>query len=237
MNSNEQITEAATGFERDCRSDFEKAVTALIALAFLHQEQGAEFLWDSDPELDAEANRILRGLSDSVAQAARKRARMVIEAFGWSVTDGAADDDTVERLDQQGSFLKELLEIWVALAFVDGIGKEELRINVMRYLSNPYASPHWARLPKGLASWGTGYQTNILKQMQTIGFGEITDLVRSAEQEDAERKGADYYTIHRGSGYLCPACDARCGVRIPISVPFHKTHARCVCWVDYHYPG
>ena len=54
--TNETIIAQAAAFKTDARKEFEVAVAALIALAFRYKHLGANFLWDSVPDLEEEAN-------------------------------------------------------------------------------------------------------------------------------------------------------------------------------------
>ena len=240
--TNERIAQVAAGYKKTARDLFEKAVADLVELAFRYSNLGANFLWDADPVLDAEANRILRGLSDEAARKAKELAMKLIEEANWAdgedaweETENGDDRDILFLFDQQGSFLKELLEIWIALAFVNGMTQNYLRITLLRYLSNPYAAPMWRGLPAGLLKWGRGYQRDIIAQIALIGQDAIINTARYAEWMDASENGATYYIRRRGSNYDCPQCDEECGIPIPISVPFSESHPRCMCWPEYHF--
>lgn len=237
---NERIVAQAAAYKADARRLFEDTVAALIALAFRYHSQGANFLWDSDPVLERECNAILRGLSESARDAAKKRALLLIEEAGWSedawdVVEGEGEDSLLWRFDMVGSHLRELLEIWIAIAFVEGMTQSYLKICVLRYLGNPYASPMWSRLPAGLLKWGRGYQKNLIEQIALIGQDAIIGAVRYAEWEDALERGADYYIRRRGSYYPCDVCEGLANKPIPIEVPWDFTHARCVCWPEFHF--
>lgn len=240
--TNERITQEAAEFKGDARRLFEEALAALIALAFKYKSMGANFLWDADPVLDAEANKILRGLSDNAVAAAKARVARIIEEadwgdaeYAWDATSEMGGTPVLTRFDMAGSHLKELMEIWIAIAFVQGMTQTYLKISVMRYLTSPYASSLWSRLPKNLLSWGSGYQRNLVNQIALIGQDAIISAVRYAEWAVASGNGATYYIRRRGSSFYCPECDAQCGHPIPISIPFFESHARCMCWPEYHF--
>lgn len=236
MLDRDHLAKSAASFKRAAQRDFDKAVKELIALAFKYAKARADFLWDMDPELDAEANRILRNLSDTLAEKAKAIARAEVEDMLDEYDfEEAWDDETVSRFDQQGSFLKELLEIWIALAFVNGIRQGELRVLVSRYLANPFTSPLWKGIPPGAIAWGRGYSMNILEQLAVIGQNAIIASARTVEWAYAAEKGADYYIRRRGSFYDCPECDSLCGYPIPIGTPFEFLHSRCMCWPEYHF--
>ncbi len=242
MVSNEKLIEQAAAYKRDARRLFEDAVAALIALAFRYESLGDNFLWDADPILEREANAILRSLSDRAQEAAKARALEIIREadltegeYAWDSTEDSWDEPVLTRFDMVGSHLRELLEIWIALAFVEKMTQSYLKISVLRYLANPYASPMWSRLPAGLMKWGKGYQKNLVDQIAVIGQTAIIGAVRFAEWSDAAERGAAYYIRRRGSNFNCPECDSLAGYPIPITEPFEETHARCMCWPEYHY--
>lgn len=241
MLDNETLTKKVAAFKKESRKDFDKAVAALIALAFLHKDMGADFLWDKDPALDAEANRICRELSDTLTEKAKDLARDAVKELDdydieefWDVARDEWFVPITTRFDQQGSFLKELLEIWVALAFVYGLSQGELRVEISRFLANPFLSPLWRGLPMDILKWGRGYSKNIAEQIAVIGQNAILSAVRLAEWQNAKDNGATYYIRRRGSGYDCPDCDDLCGYPIPIDEPFEFLHSRCMCWAEYH---
>lgn len=244
MLNNETLAQKAASFKRDSRKEFDKAVAALIALAWNYAYMGEDFRWDADPELYAESLRICRDLSDTLAERARAIAEQVardgLDDFdmdeAWE--RGADEEDgesTLVRFDQAGAHLLDLLEIWIALAFVHGLGETELRVEISRYLSNPYLSPLWKGVPKDALKWGRGYMKDIPLQLAVIGQDAIISATRYAEWVDAQAKGAEYYIRRRGSGYDCPECDDLCGYPIPIETPFEFLHARCMCCPEYHF--
>ena len=241
--TNERIIEAASAFKTDAKRLFEDAVAALIALAFRYSKFGVNFIWDSDPVLDRECNAILRDLSESLARKAKEKASAIIEEEGWEdwedealeAAEGEGENGILWRFDMAGSHLRELLEIWVALAFAEKMTPAYLKILVLRYINNPYASPLWSRLPAGLLKWGRGYQKDLIAQIVLIGQDSIVDAVRRAEWLDAMERGAAYWIWRRGSNYDCPECEENKGRVFPMDVPFDTLHARCMCWPEYHY--
>lgn len=238
--TNEQITEQAAAYKKDARRLFEDAVAALIALAFRYKHLGVNFLWDADPVLERECNAILRDLSEKARDAAKKRATALIEEAGWDedaldAFDGEDEGSMLWSFDMAGSHLRELLEIWVALAFADGMTPAYLKILVIRYIANPYASPLWSRLPKSLLKWGRGYQKDLINQIALIGQDGIIASVRRAEWMDAVGRGATFWVWRRGSNYDCPECEANKGRVFPMDVPFDTLHARCLCYAEYHF--
>lgn len=243
MLNNDILASKAASFTKDSRKEFDKAVAALISLAFRYGYMGADFLWDKDPNLYDEAMRICRNLSDALAERAKAIAmELVAGSFDYYDFDEDWDAERDEwyipvltRFDQQGSFLMELLEVWIALAFVHSISRGELLVMVSRYLSNPFSSPLWRGLPNDILNWGRGYRKDIAKQISVIGIDAIIASVRAAEWQDAAAKGATYYIRRRGSNYDCPECDEECGKPIPIETPFEFLHSHCMCWPEYHY--
>lgn len=250
MPSNEDIARAAAAYKRDSRKEFDRAVAALVALAFEYRRLGADFLWDADPGLDARANEICRDLSDSLARKAKEEARRICaDALGdgfdeaWEETQEAASEEDadgltpplLERLDRQGSLLKELLEVWVALAFVYGLTEGVLLVEISRYLATPFLSRYWRDLPRDILAWGRGYPKDIAGQLEVLGQNAIIATARRSEWKEAKDAGATYYIRRRGSTYDCPDCDDLCGYPIPIEVPFEFVHSRCMCTAEYHY--
>ena len=242
--NNDSVLRAAASFKRDASREFDKAVRALLDIVWSKREPTRDFRFTDDPALDAEANAILRGLSDALVEKAKARAEALIRESiadydfeeAWDYVD--EEDKTTPllwRFDMQGSHLKDLLEIWIALAVVNNIHKAELRVLISRYLNNPYASPLWKGVPKGALAWGRGYSKNILDQIGIIGQNAIIGTARRAEWEDESAKGATYYIRRRGSYFDCPDCDSLCGYPIPIEVPFEIKHSRCCCFPEYHY--
>ena len=239
---NDVIIAQVKAFKAESRQEFEKAVEALVALAFRYRSMGANFLWDADPVLEQEANAILRGLSDTLAAKAKARALAIIRREEWGWEEDAWEDANergdvplLTRFDQQGSFLRQLLEIWIAIAFVEKISQSYLTILIIRYLANPYQSSFWKGLPKGLLNHGPGYQRDIIEQLALIGSDAIIGSVRLAEWMDARDNGATYYIRRRGSFYRCDECQDLANKPIPIEVPWDFTHARCMCYPEFHY--
>lgn len=240
MLDNDKLAWSAARFKTDASREFDKVVKALVALAFKYAKAGADFLWDMDPELNDEANRLLRQLSDDLVEKAKAEARAIFDDE-WDEDDfeeaweRELNDGILTRFDMEGSHLKELLEIWIALAFVNGISQGELRVLISRYLSNPFTSPLWSGLPTDILKWGSGYSRNIVNQLAVIGQNAVISSARFAEWRNAMANGATYYIRRRGSSYHCPECDEMCGYAIPISTPFQFLHSRCMCWPEYHY--
>lgn len=244
--SNERIVSEAAAFRREASREFDRAVKALLDLVWSRRAPTRDFRFTDDPEIDAEANAILRGLSDTLVAMAKARAEAIIRdqlpeydlgeewEEDWESVDDEDDTTLLWRFDMEGSHLRDLLEIWIALAVTNGIAKSELRVLISRYLNNPYASPLWAGVPKGALAWGRGYSKNVLEQITIIGQNAIVGASRRAEQRDARREGATYYIRRRGSGYDCDICEDLADVPIPIEEPFDIPHSRCMCYPEYH---
>lgn len=243
MLEQDRLVKTVAAFKRDASREFDKALKALIDLAWESGDLNENFLWENDTALDDKANAILRGLSESLAEAAKARAREAVrEALdfydfdeAWGQVDGEGNDALLFRFDMQGSHLKELLAIWIALAVVNRIGKTEMRVLVSRYLNNPFASPLWRGLPADAIRWGRGYARNILEQLAVIGQNAIIGSARYAEWMDARDAGAEYYVRRRGSYYDCDTCDELANKPIPIQVPFEVPHPRCCCFPEYFF--
>lgn len=235
MPDRDRLSGNAAAFKNYVSREFDRAVKELIDLAWEEGAPTANFLWESDQTLDEKANAILRGLSDTLAQKAKALAEEAVRSEAEFYEDDDEWEEAKERMDMAGSHLKELLEIWIALAAVNGIGRGELRVLISRYLNNPYASPLWKGLPKDVIKWGRGYGKNVLEQLAVIGQDAIINAGRRTEWMNARENGAKYYIRRRGSSYDCPDCDSLCGYPIPIDTPFEWLHSRCMCWAEYHY--
>ncbi len=245
--SNDRIVSEAAAFKRDAAREFDKAVKALLDLVWARRSPTSDFRFTDDPQLDAEANAILRDLSDTLVAKAKARAEAIIRAsladydFGedwdedWEPEEDEYGTPILWRFDMEGSHLRDLLEIWIGLAVANRIAKSELRVLISRYINNPYASPLWAGVPKGALAWGRGYSKNIPEQLAVIGQNAIVGASRRAEQRDERENGATYYIRRRGSNYDCDVCDDLCGFPIPIDVPFDIPHSHCLCIAEYHY--
>lgn len=241
--SNQRIVKEAAAFKADASKEFDKAVKALLDLVWSYGNPTEDFLFEADPELDAKANAILRGLSDNLVARAKARAAAIVReslggyGFDESWEEAADEDDAtiIFRFDMEGSHLKELLEVWIALAAVNAIRKSELRVMISRYLKNPYASPLWKGIPLDAIKWGRGYSRDIIDQLALIGQNAIVGTARHAEWMKELENGAAYYIRRRGSNYDCAVCDEMANKPIPISIPFQFLHSRCMCWPEYFY--
>ena len=202
--SNDRLISEAAAFKREAAREFDKAVKALLDLVWAKRAPSRDFRFTDDPEIDAEANAILRGLSDTLVAMAKARAEAVIREsltdydFGeewtedWESANDEGDEPLLWRFDMEGSHLRDLLEIWIGLAVLNGISKSELRVEISRYLKNPYASPLWRGVPKGALAWGRGYSKDIVDQIAVLGQNAITMAARRAEQRNEKDNGATY---------------------------------------------
>lgn len=240
--SNRRLVREAAEFKADASKEFDKAVKALLDLVWSYGNPSEDFLFGADPELDAKANAILRGLSDNLVARAKARAEAVVRdsvgyGFGESWEEAADEDDAtiLFHFDMEGSHLKELLEVWIALAAVNSIRKSELRVMISRYLKNPYASPLWKGIPLDAIKWGRGYSRDIIDQLAVIGQNAIVTAARHAEWMRESENGASYYIRRRGSSYDCDVCEEMANKPIPISIPFQIPHSRCMCYPEYFY--
>lgn len=232
MLSNETLISEAARFKTNAKSRFDKALAALLALAWKYQHLGSDFSFDADRELYSRALEICREMSDGCMADAQDHIRNM---FGEEFEMGDAyGRDALERMDMAGSHLLELLNIWVALAFANGYTQAYTRISIGRYMNNPFASGMFGAWGRDVLKWGRGYDKNLINRLAVIGQNLIIDETRRMEWMDEKAKGAKYYIRRRGSGYDCDICDENCGFPIPISVPYERIHSRCVCWPEYH---
>lgn len=233
------VENEAAAFKKDGRKRFEDALAALIALGFSRSDLGDNFLWESDPELREKALAVCREMSDGCLADAKERAKRLcddsLDYYDFDVAWDLVENEARESFDMEGSHLLSLLEIWLALAFVNGFTEAYLKIMILRYIGEPYASPLWGNLPGGLLAWGKGYRKNIIDQISVIGQNAIIGSSKHAEFVDAVAKGATYYIRHRGSNFLCLECDALCEYPIPIDNEIGQTHANCMCWNEYFF--
>lgn len=233
MLSNETLTREAAKYKSDSTKRFDVALTALLALAWQYKHLGGDFSFTADPELYAKALAICRDMSDGCLKDAENHIKSLFEEeFEADYVDG---EDAIERFDMAGSHLLELLNLWIALAFINGYSQAYTKISIGRWMNNPFASGLFGAWGKDVLKWGRGYDKNLINRLAVIGQNLIIDTARKREWEQEKEKGATYYIRRRGSGYDCPDCDDLCGYPIPIEVPFERLHARCCCRPEYHY--
>ena len=231
MLNNDTLTKAAAWFKSDAQKRFDKALAALVALAWKYKYLGGDFRFDADPELYAEALRICREMSDGCLEDAQKIIQSLFEEE--DALDEEYVEDTLQRFDMAGSHLISLLDLWIAFAFENNIPQRYTVISVVNFLNNPFTPGLFKEVAKQSVQWGTGYSRNLVNQITVIGQNFIIDRARLREWIDESAKGALYYIRRRGSNFECPECDDMCGFPIPIDVPFERLHSRCVCWPEY----
>lgn len=239
MIDNATLTDTLADYKKRSKRRFEDTLALLIALGYRREDLGENFLWETDPSLDEECLRILREMSEGYLEEARDFAEEVcndaLDYFDFDAAWETQSEGLLERFDMQGSHLRSLLEVWLALAFVNGLTQQALKVYVSRFIGNPYASPLWKGLPQGIVSWGRGYGVNIMEQLAVIGQNAIIGSVRYAEWVDAMAQGAEYYIRRRGSTYDCDVCGEMANKAYPIDVPFEVPHSRCMCYPEYHF--
>ena len=227
------INETAA-YRKDARRHFDKAVAALVALAWPYRKEG--FTFGPDFALYDDALDICINLSDQCAESARKRLLRAIEGLEW---DGEWEEDydidTQKRMDMAGTHLLALASIWVSVAAVNGWTESYTLVMVSRYIHNPFLCPAWKNIPLDTLSWGRGYAKDIAEQLALIGQGIIISAALRIDQQLEQRNGASYYIRRRGSNFDCDTCDELANKPIPIDVPFYFPHPRCVCFPEYHY--
>lgn len=241
MPNNEALTKTAAAFKPRAQRHFEEALEALLELAWKYKDSiTGEFRFDADPDLYNEALRICMEMTDKASKDVRALVEAIIndslDDADWEAAwDEVYDSNAVAVFDMAGSHLLAMLAIWITLAVQSGWSQSYTRITILRYISNPYASPEWRHIPVTALAWGKGYGKDLVSRLTVIGQNLIIAAFRYAEWVDARAKGATYYIRRRGSNYYCPACDALCGYPIPIETPWEELHSRCMCFAEFHY--
>lgn len=238
MIPNEDIVNEAASFKKDADKRFKDALALLIALGFKHRDLGDSFTWSADEDMYAEALRICREMSDGLVSDCRERAYRLMEALDYADDQVSFERDLEanrESFDNAGSHLLDLLAMWLIIAFNKDLTKGYLRVAVIRYLKNPFASPFWGGMSKDVLKWGSGFRRDILSQIGVIGQNWIVSSARYAEWVDEMAKGAVYYVRRRGSGYDCEMCESIAGIPIPIDTPFELLHSNCMCYPEYFF--
>ena len=233
MIKNEKLTIEAAKYKTEAKSRFDNALAALLSLAWEHKSMGDSFSFQADPAMYERALEICRELSEQCMKDAEAIVRTIFDEEIEMDSDAA--DKALESFDMAGSHLLQLLDAWVVVAFSNGYSMAYTSISVVRYMNNPFASGMFGAWGKDVMKWGRGYERNIINQLAVIGQNLVIDVVRLEEWKRESKNGATYYIRRRGSSFDCPTCDEQCGTRIPISVPFVRTHSRCCCWPEYHY--
>ena len=119
--SNDRLVAEAAAFKREAAREFDKAVKELLDLVWAKRVPTRDFRFTDDPEIDAEANAILRDLSDTLVAKAKARAEAIIRAsladydFGeewtedWEAANNEDGEPLLWRFDMEGSHLRDLL--------------------------------------------------------------------------------------------------------------------------------
>ena len=239
MLDNDELIRESAAYKRDSGRRFDKALAALLALAWKHKKMGKDFAFEADENLYAAAIQICIEMSDGCAADARKRLSAILELHLDYYDDDAAwdevEDSAIESFDMAGSHLLILLDVWIAVALVNGYTKEHTKSLIIQYLRNPLASGLLTPEQAKSLEWGRGYMKDVREQLALIGQDAIIGGARYAEWVDAMAQGAAYYIVRRRSDYHCPLCDSLANYPIPIEEPFEPRHARCVCQPEYHF--
>lgn len=203
-------------------------IRQILNLAMRYSMQGDSFSFDKNADLDKEVDRLLIELSDLIMEEAERRALKDVpeedkdKVLVW-IRRKQGDMDLTERMDQHSSNLKYILGVYLADAFAKKMNRADIIGGVMTYINT------------NKEHFGRGMNSNPMKGMILTGETAILDGFHEETILDAERNGAEYYEIHRGSDYDCPDCDEVCydggGYRryhiyeeLPIPV-----HPRCQC--------
>lgn len=239
MLNNEELVNEVASYKGDTKKRFDAALAALLALAWTYRDQiGENFSFSANPVLYEQALAICREMSDRCSEDAHKRLiRLVEDSLDYADEDVAWEQtgDGIESFDMAGSHLLELLAVWIGVAIQNSWTQNYTKVMISRYLANPFLCPEWKEIPLDTLAWGKGYARNILEQLTLIGQGLIIGGGRYAECVDEQAKGATYYIRRRGSNYDCDVCEGLANVPIPIEVPFEYSHARCMCYPEFHY--
>lgn len=228
------------------RKRVSEVITKALRLAENYRGRGDAFAFDLYPELDEKINELLISLSDGLLKDAEKRARNVLDLFDMVLDEETIIHDAEEgekgivwALDMHCSNLKKVIAAWIAVGFANGWDTGKILNNCLVYMSNPDASLYWREAVRtkvvdpNEVQFGRGYQRNVIDAVTVTEQGMIYRSFLIASQWVGELDGATHYIIHRGSAFDCPLCDDRCGVPIPIDVPYVPTHIRCVCQLEF----
>lgn len=203
-------------------------IRQILNLAMRYSMQEDQFSFDRNADLDKQVDRLLIELSDAIMEEAEKRALRDVEeedrdkVLSW-IRRKQGDMDLTERMDQHASNLKYILGIYLADRFAKKMSRADIIGGIMPYIGT------------GKHHFGRGVNSNPIKGMTLTGETAILEGFHEETVLDAERKGAKYYEVHRGSNYDCPDCDEMCysggGYRRyhiydDIPVPLHP---RCHC--------
>ena len=237
MGDNAFLIEQMARVKGDVRERVEKAVSAVLLLAWAYRSD--EFDWAMHPDLDKEVNAILRDMSDGVTEDIERRARAVLEEMElleWE--DGALDyaegerdgHDMLWRLDMHASHLKELLGLWLGVAAVCVLDRATTTTQILTFLGNPALSPYWRKAGAPVLRWGRGNIRNTIDGLTLIGQDAINGTYQFAWVHHLESIGAVGYRTVRGSNYDCPICEEMKERVWPIDIVVLPYHPRCVCY-------
>ena len=236
MADNAPVIEQMARVKGDVRKRILAAVSAVLALAWEYRSE--EFDWAEHPDLEAEADAILREMSDGISKDLERRAALVLEqvelmqweedaiAYAEREIDG---HDMLWRLDMQASHLKELLAMWLGVAAFCALERGITTTQVMTYLGAPALSPYWRKAEKPMLKWGRGYARDVSAGCTLIGQDMINTAYQFAWVHHLESIGAIGYRTVRGSNYDCPICEEMKERIWPIDVIVLPYHPRCVC--------
>lgn len=205
-------------------------VRRIINLAYSHLLDGRDFTFDQDADLDDAINNLLIQLSDAIQEEIDERIRQSVDdedsdaSILWAHRniDG---QDLQYRMDMHSSNLKEVVEKYIQEK------RDEKRTDMISGFLV------WLALNK--QNFGRGMDSNPIKGMALLSQNTIYDGYIHGDLLYYEKDGAVGYTIHRGSDYHCPGCDAMCygangrhrlySFEEECPVPLHP---HCVCRVQ-----
>ena len=225
--ANEAVINQMAAVKGDVQKETDAALTALVALVWPFRSP--DFRWEDYPELEDKANEILRGLSDAInadmkARAASAIAEMALEEFEEGALEYAESDIAGEsplfRLDMQGSHLKDLFALWIALYAASKITSAMARLSFYSFMDTPAART---------LKWGRGYATNVRTGYALIAQDFINRAFQYARVQEFKKDGAIGYRTIRNSSYDCPFCDEMGEQIWPLDVIVLPYHPRCVC--------
>lgn len=238
MTPSQTLTNALAKTKGPLTKRYEKTVTAILALAEKYRRDGEDFSFEAHPELDSEVNRLLIELSDANLDDAKDRARRLLDNLewdnyfdeSWEYASGEREGDTaIVRLDMAATHLKELLALWIAVAFANNYTMSQISAQVTSYWGNPQLSPLWRGMRTNPLKWGRGYTRNLADATAGIISWVVSGAYHHAELESFKKDGATGYYIKRGSNYDCPLCDSFCGIVYPLDEQYLPIHENCMC--------
>lgn len=218
------------------RSRIVSLIDEILSLAWEYRAEG--FAFENFPQLDAQVNKVLADFSDGNLADAEKKLRELLESLEW----GDFADDALEyaenekdnqnalfRFDMHASHLKEIIAVWLGVAFVGELSKTETARQIWGFWGSPELSPKWVGVRSPFFHWGKGYTKNILGGIIVLEQDIINSAYQFAVLQDFSRQGAIGYKIRRGSNYDCPYCDEHCGILYPLGQQILPLHSRCLC--------